>query len=387
MNKKEMIMVCLAVTALIAALDISDLLPNLVTAFLLIGGGCTAAYLMALNEQRHKTISALNFIIKADNLLNASTTQSTVLNRLQDLIMKLAGGAQIYFSPQMQSIETGNGVLDRKLIAAIDALVMERKKTFIWPNPDQGEMASLFEHGNVTELMAVPLQHQEEVMGIIYVYSDLTLNLQQHQPIVERLALCAAHAINQLRSCQIERDHDGAIIKSIINSIDRQQPFFAGHSERVAFSAGLMAARLNLTPEEATALKYGALLHDVGKMVSENGQETAWGMEHPVRGAAILPEDEFFIPIKEGILSHHERYDGQGYPQGVKHNEIPFLARIIAVADMYDALVRLCPEEDRLSHEQAVQTIKKATGTLFDPLVVVAFEEAEEEINRFYQDN
>lgn len=380
-------MVCLAVTALIAALSLSDLLPNLVTACLLIGGGCTVAYLMALNEQRHKTVSELNLIIKAEHFMNSCSSQSLVLNRFQEVIKNLTGGAEIYVSSQVLLKESGNGGLDENLLAAIAAWIREDKKTFIWPDPNQREMASLFDHGNVTELMAVPLQHQEELMGIIYVYSNRKVDLHHHQPIVERLALCAAHAINQLRICQIERDHDWSLIKSVINSIDRQQPFFAGHSERVAFSASLMADRLNLTSEEATALKYGALLHDVGKMISEDGPKTVWGMEHPVRGAAILPDEEFFIPVKECLLSHHERYDGQGYPQSLRHNEIPFLARIIAVADMYDALVRLCPEEDRLSHEQAVQTIKKATGTLFDPLVVVAFEEAEEEINHFYQEN
>jgi HD-GYP domain-containing protein (c-di-GMP phosphodiesterase class II) len=222
-------------------------------------------------------------------------------------------------------------------------------------------------------------------MGVLYIGSDSPIRLDQKQDMVGRLTLCAANAIIRHRLCETEEAHTTAVIKALINAVDAQQPFFAGHSERVAAAAVLIAGRLNLAPGEALALKYSALLHDAGKIRAGEGEQA--GMEHPQQGAALLPEDEFFLPIKEAILSHHERYDGKGYPQGLIRNDIPFLARIITVADVYDALVRLCPEEERLTHARAVQTIKKATGTLFDPLVVVAFEEVAAEINAFYQNN
>ena len=98
-------------------------------------------------------------------------------------------------------------------------------------------------------------------------------------------------------------------------------------------------------------------------------------MYHASLGQLLIPVTPSLAAIKSAIYHHHERYDGSGYPLGLKHTDIPLAARIIAVADMYDALTALAPDEDRCEHHQALQIIKKAIGTQFDPLVVVAFEE------------
>ena len=387
MNMKKLIMVCLAVTALVAALELSNLLPPLAAAVLFLGAGCIVAYLLALGEQRRNSINELNFISQAEHSLT-NCPPRLVLNRLQEAIKKGTGADKVYFSAQLPSAEAGvNDEWDEQMITTVDALVRERQAAFIWPNPDDSQLAALFDLSEVKELMALPVKNGDELMGVLYVGSDSPIRLDQKQDMVGRLTLCAANAIIRHRLYETEKAHATAIIKALINAIDTQQPFFAGHSERVAAAAILIAGRLNLTPEESQAIKYSALLHDAGKIRAGDGEQEKAGREHPLQGAALLPEDEFFTPIKEAILSHHERYDGQGYPQGLVRNDIPFLARIIAVADVYDALVRLCPEEERLNHARAVQTIKKATGTLFDPLVVVAFEEVAAEINAFYQNN
>jgi len=94
----------------------------------------------------------------------------------------------------------------------------------------------------------------------------------------------------------------------------------------------------------------------------------------------LIPAVGIFEQVREAVEYHHERYDGSGYPLGLSQTDIPFLARIIAVADVYDAVTRLCSEEERLDHQTALGVIKKATGTIFDPLVVVALEEVANEV-------
>lgn len=384
MKPKLLIMTCLVVTALMAALDLSNLLPGWANALIILGGGSLIAYLLALKEQGRKTADELRFILNAQHSLNNGTSEAMVVERLKDMLQKQAGTDKVYFSSRTRPV--ADSALNEKMIAAIEAWVAENKRTFLWPNPSR-QLAPVFEGEEIAELMALPLQPCDPSMGIMYIYSCSALNLHCHYERAERLTRIAADAIRQHRRLEAQHAHDFAIIKAMVNCLDEQEPFFAGHSERVAAVCALVAQVLNLSPDEAIALKYGALLHDVGKLTGLKGSPETGGLQHTVQGAGLLPPGEFFIPIKECILSHHERYDGQGYPQGLSHNDIPFLARIIAVADMYDALVRLSQEENRLSHEQALYTIKKATGTLFDPLVVVALEEVQDEVDHFYKNN
>jgi len=128
-------------------------------------------------------------------------------------------------------------------------------------------------------------------------------------------------------------------------------------------------------------LSYAAMLHDIGKVVpkadfaDEDGQT---GQDHASLGAGLIPENDFWAEVKRAVRHHHERYDGSGFPAGLKHNQIPFLSRIIAVADVYDALTCIAAEDERLTHRQALEAIKHGTGMNFDPLVVVVLEEIEE---------
>ncbi|HEX3011016.1 MAG TPA: HD domain-containing phosphohydrolase [Syntrophomonadaceae bacterium] len=391
MKTKNLIMVDLIVTALGAALALSNLLPFWVTALLLVAGGCVAAYYMALSEQGRKTIEEMNLLNRAERSLYSCVSQPLILNRLKDIAINWTGADEagfISYSPEYPDTETPESNKVSEQLRLVMADQGNNFEAIYWtPGSQNREMQSLLDTFNLKELMAIPLQQQDKRLGMLYMYSRSVIHLDRQKILLERLANGAAIALIRQQLLDSAGNHNKAIIESIIDANDGQQPLFAGHSKRVAASAALIGNKLSLSADETTALKYSALLHDIGKIkINEDGagKEDKSLMEHPVQGAAMLPQEDFFIPVKEAILSHHERYDGQGYPEGLKHNEIPFLARIIAVADIYDALVRLCPEEERLSHEQAVQTIKKATGTIFDPLVVVAFEEVEKEIKVSY---
>jgi HD-GYP domain-containing protein (c-di-GMP phosphodiesterase class II) len=147
-----------------------------------------------------------------------------------------------------------------------------------------------------------------------------------------------------------------------------------------------IAKYLPLTPEEKRCLTLAAILHDIGKVgitdhiLSKNGMLTVEEMEiireHPHAGAEIVGHIKQLRPILPGIQYHHEHYDGSGYPEGLQGEEIPLIARIIAVADTYDAIIHERSYQKGMSRSTAVAEITAHAGTQFDPRIVKAFAQA-----------
>jgi putative nucleotidyltransferase with HDIG domain len=188
-----------------------------------------------------------------------------------------------------------------------------------------------------------------------------------------------------------EREHSIFINTSIslAAAIDARDPYTHGHTERVTRYALAIAEELEDIPEARMyknfkeTLHIAGLLHDVGKIgVPDSILNKRSGLtkeeyekvkEHSVTGAAILYPIRELGDIAKEVRSHHERYDGQGYPDGLKGEEIPFIARIISVADTFDAITSDRPYRQKKMAEIAVQIIKDNSGAQFDPIVVSAF--------------
>jgi putative nucleotidyltransferase with HDIG domain len=156
-----------------------------------------------------------------------------------------------------------------------------------------------------------------------------------------------------------------------------------GHSFRVARYAVALARRLGLTGEILTALEWGALLHDVGKLAVPShilhkvGPLTDGELEvmrqHPRHGYQMLAKLVFLGPALDVVLSHHERWDGGGYPNGLAGERIPLAARIFAAVDTYDAITSDRPYRAARRHAEAVLELRRVAGTQLDPRVVDAF--------------
>jgi len=144
-----------------------------------------------------------------------------------------------------------------------------------------------------------------------------------------------------------------------------------------------IAKYLKLSPKQVEMIKFCGLLHDIGKIGIKDTllnkpstlsrEEYEVIKKHPVIGKKIIEKVEF---LKDGlplIYHHHERYDGKGYPDGLKGEEIPLLARILSVADAFDAMISNRPYRKALSVEEAIGELKKNAGTQFDPLIVQIF--------------
>lgn len=180
-----------------------------------------------------------------------------------------------------------------------------------------------------------------------------------------------------------EAFHSLQTLIALINARDR---YTFGHSERVLAYSLSLADKLNLSEEERTALRYGAYLHDIGKielsyeLLNKDGylSEKEWEVMklHPVWGSQILGPLSAFRKAVAVVRSHHENYDGTGYPDGLKGDEIPLLARIVRIADSFDAMTTDRPYRRALPVSEAIGELEKHAGTFYDPRLVPLFVEA-----------
>jgi putative two-component system response regulator len=170
------------------------------------------------------------------------------------------------------------------------------------------------------------------------------------------------------------------LFSDILEATDRQ---LLNHSSRVSFYATLMAARLNLSQADQQALALGAFLHDIGKTSLPHyrfsddqalpSREPVLCREHPGNGTRMIASLGLPAEVGQIIASHHERWDGQGYPLGLQGTEIPLLARIVGMAQLFDHLTADAPGRSPLSVEQAIQQIANPSLMQFDPQLLELF--------------
>lgn len=172
-------------------------------------------------------------------------------------------------------------------------------------------------------------------------------------------------------------------VMAIAKAIEAKDSYTSGHSDRVAQGAVALATRLGWDEERVKNLQYVALLHDIGKIgvpdavlnkpLCLNEEEVDIIRQHALSGGKILSEIHTIPNLQNGALFHHERYDGKGYPMGLRGEEIPVEARIIAIADTYDAMTSDRAYRKRLSEEEVFSELRKGKGTQFDPELLDLF--------------
>jgi putative nucleotidyltransferase with HDIG domain len=170
---------------------------------------------------------------------------------------------------------------------------------------------------------------------------------------------------------------------ALCQAVETKDFYTRGHSERVSRGSAMLAREVGMRPERVDAIRYAGMLHDVGKLgvptkvLQKNGplteEEFAAIQLHPMRGLEILREIGFLDEALAGIMHHHERMDGRGYPLGLVGDEIPEFARVIAVADAFDSMTSNRSYRGARSIEEAVSELHRWAGSQFDPALVDAF--------------
>lgn len=206
------------------------------------------------------------------------------------------------------------------------------------------------------------------------------------KPVTSQELLAAVQArlarTDELMVVQLETAYKASLMM-LANAIEARDYYTRNHVERVSAYAIAMSQALGWQDQQQTVLEFGAILHDIGKLsireaiLSKTGPlaKEEWGemRQHPIVGARMLEGIPYLAPSIPIVLYHHERWDGSGYPEGLERDHIPVAARLLAVADTFDAMTSDRPYRKALPVTLAYETITSESDQLFDPAMVQAF--------------
>ncbi len=234
-----------------------------------------------------------------------------------------------------------------------------------------------------SSLIALPLLAKNASIGVICIYFAETRDLKKDE--IDLLTTAANEAAIAIENARMYEDLQEAFvgtIRSLAETIDAKDTYTRGHSERVSLYGEAIARGLGLAGEELETIRYAGYLHDVGKIGIPDAILTKPGKltleefkvikKHPRLSERILKPVGFPYQVQPIVCHHHERFDGRGYPDGLSGAEIPLGARILFVADAYEAMTSDRPYRKALSTDRALKELKNNRGTQFDPKVVDA---------------
>jgi putative nucleotidyltransferase with HDIG domain len=232
---------------------------------------------------------------------------------------------------------------------------------------------------------AVPITVKGQLKGVIFTgpklagdeYSQYDLDIMSFIANSIGIGMENTRLMNQLQVTYV------ATLRSLISILEAKDRYTKGHTERVASYSMALANRLSLDPDVLRRILFGSLLHDIGKMglrddiINKPGPLTPEEWEqmraHPVVGAAIVEKMEFLTGAVEIVRHHHESWNGRGYPDGLAGEDIPLVARIVTVADSFDAMTTDRPYRRALTIEEAVHRLEENAGVQFDAALVKVF--------------
>ncbi len=252
--------------------------------------------------------------------------------------------------------------------------------------PSDPSSAGGFSRENLSQ-MVVPLVIKGEVIGVLYAAGKLEgRDFDRHDLLlVSELAKRAALGLENKYLYESVFDVLMSTLRSLVSTVEARDLYTKQHSQRVTDIAVIIAEHMGCTPEQIDTLRVAGYLHDLGKLGVKDSvllkpgpltpEEFDQIKAHPVIGEEILAPIGFLPEERALVRHHHERWDGKGYPDGLREEKIPLLARILTVADVFDALTSDRPYRPALSVEKGAEEILACRGTQFDPAVVAAFRE------------
>ena len=254
-------------------------------------------------------------------------------------------------------------LINSNLFMIVISLAEEISILSIWKNRVKGIVATYIALAPIGFIMAM-VYVSIGILGIILFFFPLILARRSFE------------LYTKMRKVYLDT------IRALAAAIDAKDPYTKGHSERVAEISVGLAQELNLPGRDIENIEYTALLHDIGKIGIDDrilGKETSLTSqefdrikEHPAIGANIIEPVDFLKNSYEAIYHHHERYNGKGYPEGLKGKEIPLEARIFALCDAYDAMGSDRPYRKKLDKDKILKELKDQSDKQFDPEVVKA---------------
>ena len=267
----------------------------------------------------------------------------------------------------------GQAFSNRKIISSSDRLF----RGIYFSYKEKGPFISI-------PILNVPSRNSEKPIGVINITrksTDSAFTDKEKKILFKIVRACSIAIKNELRKLEIEKNSINTLIL-ILNVLEAKDPYTQGHSVRVGNFASQMALKLGYSHEDARYLKYAGNLHDIGKInipdriLLKNGPLTEDEFnimkKHPITSKNMVSHISLFRKIQGVFLHHHERFDGKGYPDGIAGGEIEPGARILAVADAYDAMTSNRPYRNALKKEEAISRLIAGKKAQFDPECVDA---------------
>jgi len=341
---------------------------------------------------------------ESSSLLSVSRAVNASL-RLEDLLRTIADKAVELLEVKAASIllltadgrhlafEAAHGLSDEYLstppVPITDELIADavasRRPTIVtdvvhhlWP-----QWKERAEREGIKAVACVPVVMREQPFGALCVYAGKHVRFSRRAiRILQAFADQAGIAIANARLYEDIRRNYWDTVRSLTRAIEAKDPYTLGHSERVTDYALRMAGQLRLPSDEVEIIRFGAILHDVGKIgVAEHVLNNARALSpqdemlarlHPLIGKSILEPVDFLKPAIGIVLYHHEHLDGSGYPEGLSGDAMPRLARLVAVANAYDQLTSATAERPAMEKWEAIAELERLAGARYDPEMVNA---------------
>ncbi|HTY82145.1 MAG TPA: HD domain-containing phosphohydrolase [Dehalococcoidales bacterium] len=234
-------------------------------------------------------------------------------------------------------------------------------------------------------LICAPLMVQHKILGVMEALNKLDGSDfgEADLEAVVAMATTTAMAIENTRQYHTIQDAFKNTISTLAAVVDAKDPYACGHSQRVMEYTSMAAAYFSIAQEELEVLRHGAVLHDIGKIEIDSAilakvsplTQMEWEIvrKHPVTGANMLKGIPFLEKAAELALCHHERFDGTGYPRGLKGEGIPLGARLISIADAFDTMTTGRAYHPAMPMDHAVKELQVCAGSQFCPVAVTAF--------------
>jgi putative nucleotidyltransferase with HDIG domain len=233
--------------------------------------------------------------------------------------------------------------------------------------------------------LLIPLNSKGELVGFIIVGTKRSAQTFSHDDEVTLSTLANQTAVI-VENARLYEDLENTFVQTVVtlaNAIDMRDTYTSSHSQQIAEWAAYTAYLLGRTDQEIQAIYWGGLLHDIGKIGIPDAilrkpdklNEAEWEIirRHTIHGAQLVAPIKKLAEVAPIIEYSHERYDGSGYPYGLKGTDIPLGARIIGVVDSYSAMRDERPYKRSFTYEEAMAELKRNSGILFDPEVVTTF--------------
>ena len=327
----------------------------------------------------HGKIQGQHFLHSLSEKLGALRSAGELYPFLTGMAVTLTGVSRAAYFLYDQKLGRLQMVSCSDLDPGADLALPQSHQTFIGDQgPSLSEARPQPSKSLPPHCLSLPLKLRGELLGVLQVHGQPGQQIKPES--LSRLQLLVDRSLLTLENLTLHESffaNSYDTLKALINSLEARDPYSRHHSIRVTHIATHFAEKLQLAAELIDSLRLAGALHDIGKIGIPDAillkpdilmpQEMDIIRQHPVIGDNIVAPLNLLPRERALILHHHERWDGKGYPMGLAGEDIPFLSRLIALGDSYDAITSDRPYRKRRTHEEALAEIAAHAGTQFDP--------------------